>query len=259
MGTTLADRPVVADRQQHTLSLWEEYRDAGTARRRELETEIIKTNLPLAKSLANRYTGRGIPSEDLVQVACLGLVKAVRGFDPERGDFVGYAVPTIRGELRRHFRDIGWTIRPPRRVQELQPRLWAAEEELTQSLHRPPTVAEISAALGVDQEEVIEGLSLRGCFTPGSLDAGFGTDDSPSPADRLGAEDPEIGRVEVRMLLSDALERLDERERTIVRRRFFDGWTQAQIGAELGVTQVQISRLLTQILATLRAGIDEAA
>lgn len=259
MGTALATKPAASERHQHTAGLWEEFRDAGPSRRRELETEIIKTNMPLARSLANRYTGRGIPSEDLVQVACLGLVKAVRGFDPERGDFIGYAVPTIRGELRRHFRDIGWTIRPPRRVQELQPRLWAAEEELTQSLHRPPTVAEIATLLRVDQEEVIEGLSLRGCFTPGSLDVGFGTEDAPSPADRLGAEDPEMGRVEVRMLLTQAMDRLGERERTIVRRRFFDGWTQAQIGEELGVTQVQVSRLLTQILRTLRNEIDVAA
>jgi RNA polymerase sigma-B factor len=229
-------------------------------RRRVLQEEAIRLMMPLARALANRYAGRGLPLDDLCQVAYLGLVKAVRGYDPDRGrEFLSYAVPTIKGELRRHFRDAGWTVRPPRRLQELQARLWAAEAELTQRNQCSPTPAELADELEASVDDVVETLSMDGCFAPSSLDATLGDQDSGSLGDRLGDLDQEFGRCEARLMLTKAVRELDERDRLIVRRRFFDGWTQQQIGEEIGVTQMQVSRLLTRILRDLRQAIEETA
>ena len=216
--------------------------------------------MPLAASIARRYAGRGISSDDLEQVAYLGLVKAVRGYDPARGrEFLAYAVPTIRGELRRHFRDAGWTVRPPRRIQELQSRLWATEAELTQTLHRSPTTGELADALGVPLDEVVEALSADGCFAPSSLDAPAADSEGGSIAERLGGLDPEFDRSEARVMLAEAVRSLGERDRLIVELRFFEGKTQQEIGKEVGVTQMQISRLLSRILSELRASITSVA
>jgi len=206
--------------------------------------------------LANRYAGRGIAIDDLRQVAYLGLVKAVRGYDPERGrEFLGYAIPTIKGEIRRHFRDAGWAVRPPRRIQELQARLWAADAELTQTLHRSPTADELAEELDVSVEDVLESLSADGCFAPSSLDAPAVDSDAGSLAERLGGPDAEFDRCEARLMLAEAVQNLGERDRTILRLRFFEGWTQQKIGEEVGVTQMQISRLITRILEDLRLSI----
>jgi len=216
--------------------------------------------MPLARMLANRYAGRGIALDDLRQVAYLGLVKAVRGYDPERGrEFLGYAIPTIKGEIRRHFRDAGWAVRPPRRIQELQARLWAAEAELTQVLHRSPTAAELADELEVSVEDVIESLSADGCFAPSSLDASAIDSEGGSLSDRLGGPDVEFDRCEARLMLAKAVQQLGERDRTIVRLRFVEGWTQQEIGAEVGVTQMQISRLINRILGDLREAITGEA
>jgi RNA polymerase sigma-B factor len=198
--------------------------------------------------------------DDLRQVAYLGLVKAVRGYDPERGrEFLSYAIPTIKGEVRRHFRDAGWTVRPPRRIQELQARLWATDAELTQALHRSPTATELADALEVDLDDVLEALSADGCFVPSSLDAPAADSDSGSLAERLGGADDEFERCEARLMLASAVRRLGERDRRIVELRFFHGWTQQQIGDEVGVTQMQISRLITRILRELRESITGEA
>ena len=247
-------------RNHETHELLAEAALASPARREALHDEVVRLNMPLARMLANRYAGRGIAVDDLRQVAYLGLVKAVRGYDPERGrEFLGYAVPTIRGELRRHFRDAGWVVRPPRRIQELQARLWAADAELTQTLHRSPTAAELADELGVPIDDVLESLSADGCFAPSSLDAPAVDSDSGSLAERLGDEDDEYGRCEARMMLAKAVRDLGERDRTIVRLRFFEGWTQQQIGEAVGVSQMQVSRLLTRILGDLRLSIDGEA
>lgn len=259
-GTTAVETPSRSDRNQETLALLAEGTNASPARRQQIHDEVIRLNMPLAKMLANRYAGRGIATDDLHQVAFLGLVKAVRGYDPERGrEFLGYAIPTIKGELRRHFRDAGWTVRPPRRIQELQARLWAADAELTQILHRSPTAAELADALDVDVDDVIESLSADGCFAPSSLDAPAPDSESGSLAERLGGEDGEFDRCEARLMLARAVRDLGERDRTIVRLRFFEGWTQQQIGQEVGVTQMQVSRLLTRILGDLRQSITGEA
>ncbi len=255
-STAVIEEPTRSERHELTIDLLTEATTASLPRRRALQEEVVRLNMPLARTLANRYAGRGIPLDDLRQVAYLGLVKAVRGYDPERGrEFLGYAIPTIRGEIRRHFRDAGWTVRPPRRIQELQARLWAADAELTQLLHRSPTAPELAEELDVSVDDVLEALSADGCFAPSSLDAPAQDSEAGSLAERLGDLDGEFGRCEARIMLADAVRNLGERDRTILRLRFFEGWTQQQIGEEVGVTQMQISRLITRILADLKDSI----
>lgn len=217
------------------------------------ENEVVRLNLPVAQDVARRYRGRGIADEDLDQVAGLGLVKAVRGFDPVRGeDFLGFAVPTLRGEIRRHFRDAGWAVRPPRAVQELQARVAIAEGELVQVLGRDPRPAEIAVHLEVPLPLVTDSLSAVGCFAPLSLDAVGDEPGEDAPAARLGGLDPAFASAEARVALVPLLRDLDERERTVVRMRYFEQRTQAEIGAVVGVSQEQVSRLLSGLLGRLR-------
>lgn len=235
------------------------YAAAVGPRREALRHELIQLHLPLARSYANRYAGRGISRDDLFQVACVGLTKAVNGYDPERGeDFLGYAIPTIRGELRRHFRDAGWMVRPPRRIQELQARLWAADAELTQALHRSPTAVELAEETGAPLADVRESLSVDGCYQPKSLDEPTLSGEG-SLADELGGEDEDLVRADDKLVLVEALQRLCPRDRTIIRLRFVDGMTQQEIGDQIGVTQMQVSRLISRILADLRAALTTAA
>jgi len=226
-------------------------RGADDLARAALEDEVVRLNLRVATELARRYRGRGIPIEDLEQVASLGLLKAVRRFDPERNiDFLGFAVPTIRGELRRHFRDAGWMVRPPRSIQELQSRVTSTEPELHRTLGRPPRTDEIAEHLGIPTDRVVEALAAVGCFTPASLDAA-GSDEEGAVA-RLGGEEPGYARVEARVTLRRLVRGLSSRERRILELRFVRGCTQAEIGTEIGVTQTQVSRQLTNVLERLR-------
>lgn len=222
---------------------------------------LVEDNMAIAKKLASRYANRGIAANDLEQIAYVGLLGAARRYDPERGDdFLAFAVPTIRGELRKAFRDLGWVVRPPRRLQELQARIWKSEGRLEQELGRSPRPSEIAEELGVDVDEVIEALSVDGCFRPSSLDMPAGIDDATATiGDRLGDTDPDFELTDARILLGPAVRALSERDRQILELRFFQGWTQAQIGEEIGVTQMQVSRLLKRILEELRAAIDGAA
>ena len=209
--------------------------------------------MPVACRLARHYSGRGIPVSDLEQVAYMGLTAAARRFDPSHGrDFLAFAVPTIKGELRKCFRDAGWVVRPPRRLQELQARVWAAEGDLVQSLGRSPTARELAAHLEVEEDDVIEVLGMEGCFAPDSLDMPLGDRDSATFADLQGAVDPGFELSEARVTLGPVMRRLGERDRRILELRFFHGWTQQQIGDEIGVTQMQVSRLLSRILRDLR-------
>jgi RNA polymerase sigma-B factor len=198
----------------------------------------------------------GIPEEDLVQVAYLGLVKAVERFDAAMGhDLLTFAVPTIRGELTRYFRDHGWTVRPPRRIQELQGRLSRTVEQLGQDLGREPTDDEVVAALDVTRSEYVEAHSAYGCFSPSSLDQPVGDDGGGATLGTLlrGEDGPESSRaVEARLSLAPVIRSLGERDRRILHLRFFEEQTQDEIGAELGVSQVQVSRLLSRILDQLR-------
>jgi RNA polymerase sigma-B factor len=239
-------------RREATERLLRQAATASEEERRTLEDRIVEVNLQVAIDVARRYRSRGIPTEDLEQVACLGLVKAARGFDPERAtDFLSYAVPTIRGEVRRYFRDHGWTVRPPRPVQQAQARITTAESDLCQELGRAPRPSELADRLDLDLDLVVEALAANGCFSPTSLDA-TPADADAGIGDRLGAEDPSFESAEARVALKPLLAHLDRRERIMLEMRFFQGATQSEIGQVLGITQMQVSRLLSALLARLR-------
>ncbi len=226
------------------------------ASRHELTTQLIETNAAMARSIACRYRNRGIDLDDLQQVALLALTKAAQRFDPDAGhDFMSYAVPTIRGELRRHFRDAGWMVRPPRRVQELQARISRAQDELESQLGRSPRPTEVAAHLGAELEDVVEALTADGCFAPTSLDMPLGPG-SVSLADQLGCADRAVEAADARILLEPVVGRLPERDRRILHLRFVEERTQQEIADEIGLTQAQVSRLLARILDDLRAGLS---
>ena len=216
--------------------------------------------MPLVRALANRYAGRGEPLEDLVQVGSLGLIKAVDRFDVDRGvEFSSYAVPTIVGEIRRHFRDKAWAMHVPRRLKELSVRLSRVLDELTTELGRSPTIAELAEASGADEEEVIDALDSAQAYSTRSLNATF-EDGSDDPlAEKLGLEDPAFEEIEDGSLVAAGLDVLDERERRIVELRFFEEMTQSQIAAEIGISQMHVSRLLRRALTIMRGRIEEMA
>ena len=217
---------------------------------------MIVLNIPVARALAARYRNRGQPLEELEQVACLALTKAVQGYDPARGDdLLVFAVPSILGELKRYFRDATWTVRPPRRIQELRPRLTAAEEELTQKLGRPPLPSEIAAEVGCTTDDVLEAHESGTCASPDSLNDSPPGDSAFSWIDRLPSEELGFQRAEAVAVLGPACRGLKHRDRRILEMRFYEQKTQQQIADELGVTQVQVSRLLQRILTDLRRSI----
>ncbi|MHB2022490.1 MAG: RNA polymerase sigma factor SigF [Mycobacteriales bacterium] len=219
--------------------------------------ELVQMHLPLVEYLARRFRNRGEPLDDLVQVATIGLIKSVDRFDLERGvEFSTYATPTIVGEIKRHFRDKGWAIRVPRRLQELKLALTKATSELSQRNGRSPTVAELARHLQISEEDVLEGLESANAYSAVSLDApDSGDDDSPAVADTLGITDDALEGVEYRESLKPLLERLPPREKRILLLRFFGNMTQSQIAAELGISQMHVSRLLARTLASLREGL----
>lgn len=220
----------------------------------DLRRQTIEAWLPLAHHLAGRYSGRGESLEDLVQTAAIGLIKAIDKFDPGRGvGFPGYAIPTILGELRRHFRDHTWDVRVPRRLQELRLNIAEANQILLQALGRSPAVADIATHLGISEEEVLEGLEGARAYRAVSFSTP--TRDSDRPAelgDMLGADDAEFELTELRVALAAALATLDEREQRILNLRFYGGMTQSQIAGHIGVSQMHVSRLLSRALSKLR-------
>ncbi|GIJ49953.1 hypothetical protein Val02_68390 [Virgisporangium aliadipatigenens] len=225
-----------------------------------LRARIIEDLLPLAIHLAGRFRNRGEPFDDLSQVANLALIKAVDGFDPERGvSFSSYAVPFIVGELKRHFRDKTWQIRVPRRLQELSLQLNRVTDELTQRLGRSPRVSDLAEELGVSEEEVIEGLEAAGAYHSLSLDAPAGGEEGNATlVDLIGDDDSDLNDVEARVALPPLLATLPAREQKILAMRFFGNLTQSQIASELDISQMHVSRLITKALATLRrALLDE--
>ncbi|KZS58791.1 RNA polymerase sigma factor SigF [Mycobacterium ostraviense] len=217
--------------------------------------KIVERCLPLADHIARRFEGRGEPRDDLIQVARVGLVNAVVRFDVETGsDFVSFAVPTIMGEVRRHFRDNSWSVKVPRRLKELHLRLGTATAELSQRLGRAPTATELAAELGMDRGEVVEGLVAGSSYNTLSIDSGGGNedDDARAIADTLGDMDAGLDRIEDREALRPLLEALPERERTVLILRFFESMTQTQIAERVGISQMHVSRLLAKSLARLR-------
>jgi len=223
---------------------------AGDSRARD---ELAQRFMPLARSLARRYESSGEPLEDLVQVASLALVKAIDRFDASRGHaFSSFAVPTIVGELKRWFRDRTWAVRPPRELQELVMRIDRESVKLAQELDRAPTVAELAAAAGSDEEHVLEALQARGGRGALSIHAPHSPDpEAAALEDSLGCEDDGYEQAEARALLDDLCAGLPARSRDVLRMRFEEDMTQAEIGERLGVSQMQVSRILRQTLAQL--------
>ena len=212
---------------------------------------IVERCLPLADHIARRFDGRGEPRDDLVQVARVGLVNAVIRFDVETGsDFVSFAVPTIMGEVRRHFRDNSWSVKVPRRLKELHLRLGAATSELSQRLGRAPPPTELAAELDMDREEVVEGLIAGSSYNTLSIDSGGGgsDEDALTIVDTLGDVDLSLDQIENREALRPLLAALPERERTVLLLRFFESLTQTQIAERVGISQMHVSRLLAKSL-----------
>ncbi|MEA2498906.1 MAG: polymerase sigma-B factor [Actinomycetota bacterium] len=222
--------------------------------------QLVQQYIGLVEFLARRFRNRGEPLEDLVQVGTIGLLKAIDRFDLDREvEFSTYATPTVVGELKRHFRDKGWAVRVPRRLQELHLELTKIVGHLGQELGRSPTVAEIAEAAGTSEESVLEGLEIAQAYNFTSLDAPIDTEDgsSTSFADQLGEEDAHLEHLEYRASLAPEMARLPERERSILYLRFFKGLTQSEIAERLGISQMHVSRLLGRTLMKLREAFEE--
>ncbi|HSD79131.1 MAG TPA: SigB/SigF/SigG family RNA polymerase sigma factor [Solirubrobacteraceae bacterium] len=241
-----------AARARRELALLRRVHLHGDRRARE---QLAEEMLPLARALAARYVNRGEPLEDLVQVACVGMIKAIDGFDVDREvRFSSYATPTVLGELKRHFRDRTWSVRVPRSIQELQLRVAKARDELSHELGRSPTVQELADAVGAPFEEVLLTIESQGARRTRSLDEPVG--DEATLADALGDADPELERAEMRAMLDGAFDVLSDRDREVLRLRFAEDLTQAEIAVHIGVSQMQVSRLIRQSLARLRLDLE---
>jgi RNA polymerase sigma-B factor len=225
-------------------------------RRPALRDRVVEAHLPLVRHLARRYADRGEPLDDLVQVGTIGLLKAVDRYEPDRGvPFAAFAVPTVLGEIRRHFRDRGWAVRVPRRLQELSRTLADARTELTQELGRAPTVGELAERAQVDEDAVLEGMESAGAYTTVPLDPA----EPDAPLQWLATDDEGLRGVEDREALRPLLARLPARERRIIALRFVRGMSQSQIAEEVGISQMHVSRLLARTLAALRAELGDDA
>ena len=238
-----------------TFGRFAEYRATGS---RTIRDELILEHVGLARSLARRYSGRGEAVDDLEQVATVGLLKAVERFDPERGlAFTTFAVPTITGEIKRHFRDRGWATRVPRGLQDLALRLTRTVQELGHELGRSPSIEELAGALEVSTEMVLEAMEANRSYSASSLDAPAPDDGNGSGLERvLGELDPGMEAVEREMVVRDLLEQLSDRDRQIVQLRFFDGLTQSEIAERINISQMHVSRLLARALSTLRGQLE---
>jgi RNA polymerase sigma-B factor len=245
------ERRLVWDKAR-TRALFVHYREFGDEESRD---ELITMYLNLVKYLASRFRNRGEPIDDLVQVGTIGLIKAIDRFDTGRDvEFTTYATPTIIGELKRYFRDKGWAIKVPRRLQELSFRVNQAIDQLTQQLQRSPTILEIADYLGVTSEEVLEALETSEAYNFVSLEGDRNTDgaDSFSIIEYIGKDDALMAVVDDRTTLAEALKYLSPQEQRVLYLRFFQGLTQTEIANQLGISQMQVSRLLRKTLRALR-------
>jgi RNA polymerase sigma-B factor len=250
-----------AERMSRTQELLEEAaRTTDAGARQALVDEVVLINMPVARSIAHRYLRRGINEEDLHQVAYLALVRAAQNYDVRyERDFLTYAVPTIRGELKKHFRDAGWTVRPPRRIQELQGRIAAVTDDLTQDLGRSPRPSEIADRLDEPLDHVLEALSTDGCFVPASLDRPLLDGTDATLGECIDEEIDGFDAADARVMLAPLVRRLSQRDRRIIELRFFQDATQQEIADDIGVTQMHVSRLITRILGQLRSDLVDAA
>lgn len=242
--------------------LFDRLRDptAPEAERLAARDELVARHLPLVEHCARRFRNRGEPFEDLVQVGTIGLIKSIDRFDVQRGvEFSTYATPTIIGEIKRYFRDKGWAIRVPRRLQELRMQITSVTAEMTQTLGRSPTPRELAEAIGCTLEEVVEGIESSNAYSTLSLDAADdgGDDTGVSILDLLGLDDAGLEHIEIRESIRPLLEALPHREKQILLLRFFKNRTQSQIAAEIGVSQMHVSRLLSRTLEQLRTSLRD--
>lgn len=259
MSTSTKKARVPPLRNQNQRELTEQYlreaaKSKGTKRLR-LQNAAIELNMNLASSVAARYVGRGQDRQDLSQVAAMGLIKAVRRFDPEKGDFVAYAVPTMSGELKRYFRDRCWIIRPPRSVQELQAEAMATASELVQRLHRNPRADDLATCMDAEPGAIAEALNAHAFYSLASLDAPGGSGLSASLLHALPEQEDGFERADAFATLAPACRKLSTRDRRLIYLRFFCDMTQQEIAEEFGVTQMQVSRMQNRILASLRESI----
>ena len=252
-----------ADRaRRRSRELFATYCDAGASESARLEARdgLVTLHLPLVEHCARRFRNRGEPFEDLVQVGTIGLIKSIDRFDLDRGvEFSTYATPTIIGEIKRYFRDKGWAIRVPRRLQELRMQISSTAAELTQSLGRSPTPRELAEVIGCTVDDIVEGIESSNAYSALSLDAAedAGDEGGVSMLEMMGLDDAELEHIEIRESIKPLLEALPPREKRILLLRFFRNKTQSEIADEIGVSQMHVSRLLSRTLDQLRASLQE--
>ena len=242
--------------KEKTHELFRRYKEKGDMDARE---QLVMSHLNLVRFLANKFKNRGEPLDDLVQVGYLGLLKAIDRFDPDRGlEFTTFATPTILGEIKRHFRDKGWSVRVPRRLQELSAKVNQATDTLTTRLQRSPKVEEIADYLGASVDEVLEAMESSSAYSSVSLEAPSGSDadDAPSIMDRFASEDSDLAITDDRLVIEEALAGFSPREREVIELRFLQGLTQIEIAERLDISQVQVSRLLRRTLKKIQDKID---
>jgi RNA polymerase sigma-B factor len=241
--------------KDRTRELFRRYKEEGDEEARE---QLIMSHINLVRFLASKFKNRGEPLDDLVQVGTIGLIKAIDRFDTARGlEFTTFATPTIMGEIKRHFRDKGWSVRVPRRLQELSSKVNQVTDELTKELQRSPSVEEIANALDSTVDEVLEAMESSSAYSSVPLESGGqGDDEAPSIIDHYATEDEDLAASDDRMVLEETIKDFSPREQEIIRMRFLDGLTQVEIAKRLGISQVQVSRLLRRTLDKVRERID---
>lgn len=242
--------------KEKTRELFRRFKEEGDMDARE---KLVMSHLNLVRFIANKFKNRGEPIDDLIQVGYLGLIKAIDRFDPSRGlEFTTFATPTIMGEIKRHFRDKGWSVRVPRRLQELSAKVNQATDTLTSQLQRSPTIAEIADYLDATVDEVLEAMESSSAYSSVSLEAPSGADDddTPSVIDRYATEDSDLAFTDDRIIIEEALASFSPRERDVIEMRFLKGMTQIEIAEKLGISQVQVSRLLRRTLKKIQDKID---
>lgn len=242
--------------KEKTRELFRRFKEEGDMDARE---KLVMSHLNLVRFIANKFKNRGEPIDDLIQVGYLGLLKAIDRFDPSRGlEFTTFATPTIMGEIKRHFRDKGWSVRVPRRLQELSAKVNQATDTLTSQLQRSPTIAEIADYLDATVDEVLEAMESSSAYSSVSLEAPSGADDddTPSVIDRYATEDSDLAFTDDRIIIEEALASFSPRERDVIEMRFLKGMTQIEIAEKLGISQVQVSRLLRRTLKKIQDKID---
>ena len=242
--------------KDRTRELFRQYKATGDP---EVRDQLIVSHLNLVRFLASKFKNRGEPLDDLIQVGTIGLIKAIDRFDPSRGlEFTTYATPTILGEIKRHFRDKGWSVRVPRRLQELSAKVNQANDELTNELSRSPSVEEIAKRVGATVDDVLEAMESSSAYSSVPLEGGGSSDDddAPSVIDHYDTEDENLAASDDRIVLEDAIRDFSPREKDVIRMRFFEGMTQVEIAERLGISQVQVSRLLRRTLRRVQDKID---